>query len=413
MPVCQIQKIYTTPLHLCLSIRRPGETLWFWLGRQKPYLGAQVITAPPPAQYRIKDVAVEWLRSKFSGRWLQSFTINPLNGSLELIETAGDVVLVLGWHQGRLAYLEARQDEDGQWLCQRSDQTQVFKVEDWRQISFFEKVPDGGDIDLPQELEKWAQKQQSLQTKKIQHKKKRKSENIKADLEKLKNFEALYELARDHAQLMRGHELTHQGVRFKFKSNMTAHQRADMIFEKAKRFKKALDLQQKRLQEVQRSQPKDQVSVQRQEFNVPSLQWKFGASAASAKLTQEASAPGQVLTIDLPGGGKIAVGTSAQTNDYLRKSWAKKDDLWAHIENVTGAHLFYRGPSDPDLALWSIMASILRDHSNTKAEQVTLVWTKARYLKAVKGAAGMVRFTHEKRITLNYEPQWRNLLSAL
>src|SRR5690606_30739198 len=70
MQACQIQKIYTTQLFICMAIREPGKTQWWWIGRQKPFCGIWKDDKGPEGKYRGTDVATEWLRARLKGSWI-------------------------------------------------------------------------------------------------------------------------------------------------------------------------------------------------------------------------------------------------------------------------------------------------------------------------------------------------------
>lgn len=408
-PPRQIQKIYTTPLFICFSIREPGKTWWWWLGRQKPYLGFSKQEKAPPASLRTSDVATEWLRSKIKGAWISQFVVDENRGYLRVDKADGEFSLLLGYKEGQLHFAECTQLSQESWNCFFSFEGTSKEVNSLDNPVDFDPVILIQEMDAAQLQQEWFKKNEKSILRKHQSKLKRKLKNIESDLEKLKSHPELYELARDLEGLKDLKELKHKGIKIKFAASDGPHLKADKIFTKAKKLKSALALQQERLEETHKILL-SKTAHECFELRVPGLPWVLpGNKRRLQKVESDSHGRGKIFKLN--DGTEFAIGTSAQENDHLRKSWANKDDLWLHIENITGAHLFLRDGKIPDQQTWEILASALRDHSNTQFTVINLVWTQVRNLRAVKGAAGLVRFSREKRIMVNYNPQWRNLLS--
>lgn len=409
MQACQIQKIYTTQLFICLAIRTPGKTTWWWLGRHKPYCGIWKLESAPEAKYRGTDVVTEWLRARLKGSWIEEPVLK--NDQLVIVDAKLKRKFYLGYLDGILNFVDAS-EKDGVWHYQDSKDYSLQQDHNILRGQFFDQL-DAREMLRPDELlSNWYLKNQKQIIKKQEKKINRKIERIKTDLLKLNSHHDLYEIAGEPNKLLEYEKLEMNGVKIKFEKSENAFKRADKVFNKAKRLKQALSLQEKRLyEEIQRLNLKNN----KEQFDIKpqSLGWKLSnAKNHFKKKIDIADAAAQdVVYIKLSSGTKIAIGLNAKANDYLRKVWANKDDIWVHIENVTGAHLFYKNTQIPTGSEWELIGSMLRDYSGIQALQVNLVWTRVRNLKAVKGFAGLVRFTKEKRIMVNYLGGWRNLLS--
>ncbi len=241
-------------------------------------------------------------------------------------------------------------------------------------------------------------------------KKNRKFKNIEQDIKKLSSYGRMYEIARNTEELKFKDEIVIEGHKIKLKKGLNEYQKADLVYAKAKRFKQAMVLQQDRLNALD-IVSSGVIAQSEIEFSAESLGWNLPQTKAVTEIKTDDKTGLSHEEFELPGGYKIAVGLSARANDHLRKSWAKKDDLWVHIENQTGAHLFCRSENLPDQKTWELIGSILKEYSKSTLEDVHLVWTKVKHLKSVKGSAGLVRFSNEKRILIKYQPTWRKMLS--
>ncbi len=398
---CQVQKIYATPLHICISIRIPGETRWVWMGRKKPENYILINEASPPAQYRIKDVGVEWLRAKIKGKWLASIPEVTEENTIILKAHDDNYSIEFGHYEDRLHFIE-RVKTQTDLVISKSFKTSADQFDTNRN--------DNKEINPLVSLERWMNKHRQSLKKKMLKKKNRKFKNIEQDIKKLSSYGRMYEIARNTEELKFKDEIVIEGHKIKLKKGLNEYQKADLVYAKAKRFKQAMVLQQDRLNALD-IVSSGVIAQSEIEFSAESLGWNLPQTKAVTEIKTDDKTGLSHEEFELPGGYKIAVGLSARANDHLRKSWAKKDDLWVHIENQTGAHLFCRSENLPDQKTWELIGSILKEYSKSTLEDVHLVWTKVKHLKSVKGSAGLVRFSNEKRILIKYQPTWRKMLS--
>tara|TARA_R110000868_G_scaffold55424_8_gene172348 strand:+ start:7869 stop:9116 length:1248 start_codon:yes stop_codon:yes gene_type:complete len=398
---CQVQKIYATPLHICVSIRVPGKTLWLWMGRKKPENRISLSEYTPPAKYRIKDVGVEWLRAKIKGKWLLSMPQVTLDNTIKLEAHGQKYSIEFGYRENRLHFIEIIGNDEKRTV------SKSFKGSD----DHFDSCGHENNNENPiEKLDHWIEKHKQSLNKKSLKKKNRKYKKIEKDIEKLSSYERMYEIAKNTEELKYKNEIVIDGHKIKLKKGLNEYQKADLIYAKAKRFKQAIVLQQDRLSAL-RNLSSNNIEQLELVFSAESLGWNLPQTKSVAEIKIDDKTGLSHEEFQLPGGYLIAVGLSARANDHLRKTWAKKDDLWVHIENQTGAHLFCKSNQLPDQKTWELIGSILKEYSKSTLDDVHLVWTKAKYLKPVKGAAGLVRFSNEKRILVRYLPTWRNMLS--
>ena len=106
-------------------------------------------------------------------------------------------------------------------------------------------------------------------------------------------------------------------------------------------------------------------------------------------------------------GREVRVGRGAEANDRLTFGAARGDDLWLHARGASGAHVVLRlerGEAPPQEALLDA-AHLAAFHSGARRDdKVEVVYTRARYVKRVKGApAGRVGVSHERTMLLRID----------
>jgi hypothetical protein len=109
----------------------------------------------------------------------------------------------------------------------------------------------------------------------------------------------------------------------------------------------------------------------------------------------------------------FGAGLDARTNDYLRSRWASREDWWFHLEGMSGPHIILKLDSSGvnlDMEVFDLVASLMREHSSFKSDQIPLVYTQVANLRSVSGQAGMVRMKKEKRILASFTLEWRQKL---
>ena len=101
---------------------------------------------------------------------------------------------------------------------------------------------------------------------------------------------------------------------------------------------------------------------------------------------------------------KIYVGKSAQSNELLLK-FAKKEDLWLHVRDATGAHVIIRSENTNPFpqAVIEKAAQLAAHYSKRKSESICpVMFTKKKYVRKPRGAvAGQVLCTHEQTIWIS------------
>ena len=109
------------------------------------------------------------------------------------------------------------------------------------------------------------------------------------------------------------------------------------------------------------------------------------------------------------------VGRNAKESDEILRRWARGNDLWFHVRDYAGSHVFLRGMRGKSIPLEIMLdaGTLAMRHSKAKnLSSADLYCTAVKNLRRVKGGkAGSVIPTHEKnlRITMD-EKRLKRLL---
>ncbi len=113
-------------------------------------------------------------------------------------------------------------------------------------------------------------------------------------------------------------------------------------------------------------------------------------------------------------GTKCYLGRRAQENDYIRKEFGKKDDIWIHLEGMKSGHMIVKNSGvNLEVDDLQILSSALVDLNGIVINEIPIIYTAVKNLKAVKGSPGMVTFKKEKHLKLYFDDQWRQKLSIV
>jgi predicted ribosome quality control (RQC) complex YloA/Tae2 family protein len=97
----------------------------------------------------------------------------------------------------------------------------------------------------------------------------------------------------------------------------------------------------------------------------------------------------------------IAVGRSAKESDTLLRHWARGNDLWLHVRDTPGSHVFIRVPRGKTVPLEILLdaGNLALSYSKSKtAGEADLYYTRVKHLRRVK--QGNARISKEKTATV-------------
>lgn len=242
---------------------------------------------------------------------------------------------------------------------------------------------------------------------------KKKLKFIHDDLSRVREYEAMKAFAKkEEVSLENKDELTLGSHHFKLRSLTGHHQKMNLVFEKIKKLQKA-----EKILELRQSSTEDELSkvstLIPEEVELKNLP---GPRFEVKKEKKELIAKKDWWEFKI-NDKSFAIGKSAQGNDELRSSYASKEDWWIHLDQKESAHLILKADWHKLAAdEIQILASALAEHSkiDLKAHSlIPILYTQVKYLKGVKGKAGLVLYKKEKRMALLPLENWKNFISPL
>lgn len=421
-----IQKIFSSTRYLSLSLRIPGHSVELMLGRGSGYEGLWLLDKPIPSSLRIRDHYLEYLRKQLTGGMLVKLELDPNDRVLYFhFQKYGKPHLFIVFYKGReslvgLNYYDPKSKEFFKflsWMGKEKSEEYSHLSQELRDKGLrleAQKIDKGrtsallGNELLKRETQDGLVK---LSSPKILKKREKKLKNIKRDLEKLKKH-ILLSKAADRVLEMDGNEITLEGVKFKFSKKDNPYQRRDLVFQKAKGFKKALKLQEERFLETKIELEKlkersDQLT--KNVLNIISPKWPLKRETLASKPTGDSH-----INQFLYKGWKLFVGKDARSNDYLRNKIASKEDYWFHIDHQTSGHLICKIPPGKsfDTEDFTVFGSLLRDYSKFEGLDIPIIYAQVKNVKGLKGRAGAVLLKKPKYINVIYNQEWRTKLSS-
>jgi predicted ribosome quality control (RQC) complex YloA/Tae2 family protein len=434
----QIQKIYSTPHLICLSIRHPGNTQFIYLGRGSNYEGVWIGEGPPRKEFRIRDRFLEYLRKHLMGGGVKSVFVDTKDRILIITYTRkeGDNFIGFFWKGRKLYFQHFFINEKGErehfspWKVPRpfpfdfeKDTGINYLLKNFDQIGRMEENSD--DLEEKKEntefLSRYSQEMDSkLKVEKRPKRKdkyfKKKIKNIGNDLGKSMKWKDLNEKMEGSEYLLpEGNRVVIDGFKFKFESNWNEYKKRDQIYLKIKSLKKAEKLLNNRLAECQKDYENFKghgLNKNINEVKVLSPVWDQVKSHKKKEIEIH-NLDGDCDFFRLKGIIRMAIGKSSHSNDNLRKNWAKKEDFWFHLEGFKSGHVFVKNAtlSDLDLESCELIGSLLRDYAHIEGTDIPMVFTQVKNLKGVKGSAGMVLYKKEKHIIVKYNSNWPEIIS--
>lgn len=190
---------------------------------------------------------------------------------------------------------------------------------------------------------------------------------------------------------------------------LKTHELAARFFELAKKLERKLEGTRKRLAELERLAAEDaQSGGEGQSARAHSKRKPVAESSTSKpSLLQQAEARGRSLAIadDLV----FYIGKSAEDNLRLLRR-AQSFDYWFHVRGRTGAHGILRRArgrvvSEAELQACAralVEQSLKKRAVDLRGESFDVSLCEVRFVKPVKGAKGLVHFTHDRTLRAKF-----------
>ncbi len=242
----------------------------------------------------------------------------------------------------------------------------------------------------------------------------RKMKKIEQDLEKVrlwKDLQAYANRSEDFSLLDKKSLLVGIKINFKEKEHF---KRRNEIYAKTKKLKKAEGILEERLHATKllsANKLEDTLNLENSLVPVKPFWNQREVALAQRQPILKTKQDYKVYKFD---GMLVAVGTSANGNDEMRKSWGKKDDIWFHLESVKSPHIIAKLETRTlDEETLRLIGSVLIEYSDFDFSEASMIFTHVKNLKGVRGAAGKVTYKKEKHIKVECIDSWRNELSII
>ncbi len=407
----QLQKIYSSARFICLSMRSQGRTRYIYLGRGKGFEGLWEGEKQIPSSLRKKDQMLEYMRKHLSGRAFLGLELDPIDRVLWIhYQSFGKKSSFGFFYHGRNLYFanlgpDPKGSELGLFKSWEKGSHAPMKLRDVfdevgkkaQNTMILSPRPKSISILLEQELKEGLSQKRRL-SKKTKFLK-RKKKNIQDDLEKAKLWRKLNTWLDEQDDLsLLNKKINVEGVKLNFKEK-THFKRRDEVYDKIKKLKRGEGILLKRLEEASSGESLSKEPELKSTLEVIRPVWPNSTKESKKeKGVQNTELGFKVFKFD---GFELGIGESAQGNDQLRKVWAKKDDVWLHLDQASGPHIVLKSESmvlEQDVL--QKVGELMRKYAQSDASELNLIYTQVKNLKGVKGKAGAVNFKKEKRIRI-------------
>lgn len=407
-----LQKAYTTPHFLVLSVRFPGKSVAVYIGRGNQYQGIFLSDKLPPSYLRVQDRLLDYLRKYLVGARLGKMKIDDKStvSLFSFKNEHADNAFLFGYKERQLFF--AKQSKDEVYLSWSGETRREHRL-----LSLVDSFgPDRIVGTLGQNV--WSiadylnDEEKKISGQPIQRKKEkfllRKINNISEDLENVKNWNLLQDDLKENRLNLDSDELKIYGQKIKLIGLTSSWLKRDVVFKKIKKLKKAEEILTNRLDESQ----VEYENVKRGDFDFEVTKEKviqplWITHQKQTKLEDHDHNVKRFSLKNLTG----LLGLDASSNDWIRAQ-ASKNHYWMHVENYPGSHCIIKTDDLSKLSLEDLGAigSMLRDFSKLEILEIPVLYTQLKNIKGIKGVKGEVVVKKAKHLRCVYR-SWKEIIS--
>lgn len=424
-----IQKINSGPHLICFHIRIPGKTMYIYMGRGKGIEGLWFHSTQIPAWVRVRDKFLEHLRAHLVGARLNEIIVDEQDRIVIFKYTlrGNNGIYQFFWSGRKFYFLNCEYNgNETNLFCSWKGNVEDKRIDIKELSSLFDEVGrkdlvnkkrdnlsiisniDDYYNELENELKKLNSNNSKVKKIKVKIKK------INDDLVKLKKWED-YKVKITNPLIPDDEFFSIlSSLKIKKKDTDNRYKQLSLFFDRFKRIQASIAVQNERLELAL----EDLKKIEKKESMAPigilpvvSPQWFEGKVAKNKKV--DSSKEYEILEFN---NWKMAIGLNAHGNDQIRNSWGKKDDYWIHLSGYPSAHAIIKLNHQSaviEQEMIQTAASAIRDYSKLELEQVPIVYTKLKNVKSIKSKAGLVTYTKEKYLTVEFNKNWKATISAL
>ncbi len=399
-------------------MRFPGKTKYLYLGRGSGKEGIWIDEVKPEPFLRKQDKFLEYFRKHLGSSSFRGVEVDSKDRIFSINYAKwGRINRFLIFYKARNLYFANHfYDEKKKDMLLFRSWTMSAELKPEVSFDIFDEI---GRIQLANkntenEIVSFAKllKEERIQAKKTASGKKttkflnRKRKRILEDLERIKSLSQLESLVEKEPDWSKYEQKLMLGnVKIKFKTNEHFHRR-DEVYSKIKKLKKAKKILSLRLGDTEKELGETNKITLENNLKTISPVWKKASNIKKKTVSEDKN----YRLFDF-GNYIIGVGISAQGNDSLRKDWAKKDDVWFHLEGDKSPHAIIKlKGAQLTQDIMAVVAAIIVDLGKFNYNEANLIYTPVKNIKGVKGAAGKVIYKKEKHITVVCNDHYRELL---
>ena len=404
-----------------MQIREPGQTKYIYLGRGHGYEGFWLGSKQIKSALRKRDQFLEYLRRHLGGSVLNRVNIDEDDRIIQLVyRRMGQTCAFFFFYNGRELYFAHKYYDEKNlepklfrsWVKGVEDgvneEFEIFNTIGRKKIERKESEKKVLSIEklLKNEEEKALGMLSSGKSKKFLN---RKIKNIKDDLETVNKWPVLEKYIAESEDLSKlDKKVKIEGFKFNFKDN-EHYKRRDEIYTKIKKLKKAFKILELRKSDTIETLEKVENNQENFINNLKTIKpvWSIKASEKIENISNEKNY--KVFSLK---NIKIGIGLNTSGNDQLRKEWAKKTDMWFHLDGDKSPHIVCKNESGIfDEEIYQQIAAAIYHFGDIKKEELNFIFTHVKNVKGVKGRAGAVTFKKEKRISVQVNTKWSDIIS--
>jgi len=415
-----IQKATSSPHVLCLQCRVPGMTYYLYLGRGAHYQGFTFSKNKLPVQYRIQDKFLQFARHYWRGMKIIDLEVAKDDRVLRVKGVKESIVqeIVFFW-RGRdlfFANIKYMDDEIEVFRSWEGKIKETWEDKEELDLHFLFKnlgyaQTDFGNKDRRFNIEDYLKDndQENLERKSKKYSKKLKTlQKMKAELILLNEVEKLKQWTDRDLK-----DVESVGVgRFKVKfRGLEGHfKKREYLFDKIKSWERSRRLVKERVDKIESEttgSDNNKEIYQLKDQKIIQPIWNYEKKKTAIKGHQK------YIEINYRD-TRCYLGRRAQENDYIRKEFGKKEDIWIHLEGYKSGHMIVKNNGiNLTVADFETLASALVQLSGMILNEIPILYTAVKNLKGVKGAPGMVNYKKEKHLKVNFQSTWRQKLSII
>lgn len=425
----QIQKIYSSTRYISFFLYRAGSSLNLFLGRGQGHEGIWFSKNKIDKTIRVRDYLLEYLRKHLVSTFLLDISLDQRDRVVVFSYLKYQKInYFMYFYSGRNVYFlnYFNNGEEFQlYLSWRKELGKNLETEE-SLLNYFNEV-DRKDIEkkehkkIDKNIDDFLSDEHeffySNSTKKSDKFLKRKREKIESDLKRVETILECEKILMNNPtlDLNKLNQFEINNVKFKLNSNNNHYKNLGLIFEKIKSSKVAKPMILKRLSETESvTKLKDEEIINLNKFI---LGPKPKVEKSEKKSVQKDNSDKNNYQYFSYQKMSLALGLNSHGNEYLRKNWAKKEDLWFHLENQSSGHLFLKlGTKVLDNNLLAIIASALYSKAaktDHPSDLINLIYTEVKNLRSIPKSVGLVSYKKEKHRAVEFDLNWEKKLEKL